>query len=95
MLASTEAVEATLKEPDKAVAARLEVNPKAGKPENLTRSLGLTTPLYHTDKTKSQRPFRADMSDIEGTLKVMIEYSGLDAEAVGKAASFYSNAYLP
>jgi NitT/TauT family transport system substrate-binding protein len=95
MTASTEAAEATVKDPAAAVAAMLQINPKAGKTENLTRSLGLSTPLYHTEKTVGQRPFRADMGDIENTLKVMTEYSGLDADAVGKAASFYTNAYLP
>jgi NitT/TauT family transport system substrate-binding protein len=95
MRASTAAVEATERAPDEAVSAMLAVNPKAGKREVLKSSLDLTLPLYHTEATKGQKPFRVDPADVASTLDLMVQYGGMDAATAGKPGDYVTLELLP
>jgi NitT/TauT family transport system substrate-binding protein len=95
MRATTDAVEAAVKDPKAAVDAILAVNPKAGKPETLLQGFELTIPLYHTAETKGRRPFQVTDRNMTDSVALMVEYGGLDASAKGNPKAFYTNEYLP
>jgi NitT/TauT family transport system substrate-binding protein len=95
MKATTEAVEAAVKDPKAAVDAILAANPKAGKPETLLQGFELTIPLYHTAETKDKRPFQVTERNMTDSVALMVEYGGLDASAKGNPKAFYTNEYLP
>jgi len=93
--ASTKAFEDAEKNPDAAVDALLKAQPKAGQRETLQIGLRLTTPLYHTEATKGQRPLKGSMKDVNDSLDLLVQYGGLDAAARGKAEDYVSFDYLP
>jgi NitT/TauT family transport system substrate-binding protein len=95
MRASTKAFEESEKNPEAAVDALLKANPKAGQRDTLLIGLKLTTPLYHTEATKGQRPFRASMKDVNESLDLLVQYGGMDPAARGKAEDWVTLDYLP
>jgi NitT/TauT family transport system substrate-binding protein len=94
MRAATKSFEDAEKSPEAAVDAMLKANPKAGVRETLIIGLKLTTPLYHTDDTKSLRPFRVSQKNVEESLAMLIEYGGVD-KAAGTANDYHTNEFLP
>ena len=78
-----------------AVDAMLTANPKAGDRASLIRGLNLTIPLYHTDTTRTLRPFRVDPANVVESLTLLADYGGLDKTAPRRPADFYTNAFLP
>jgi NitT/TauT family transport system substrate-binding protein len=95
MRASARAVEGAVQHPEEATDALLKANPKAGKREVLLAGLNATLPLYHTQLTKGQQPFRAAPADMQATLDIMVEYGGVDPALKGKPADYYTNEFLP
>jgi NitT/TauT family transport system substrate-binding protein len=95
MSASTKAIEAAEKAPAEAADAMLKANPKAGKRETLIEGFELTIPLYRTEETKSQRPFRVSDGNMADTVALLVEYGGVDAVARDKVKTYYTNDYLP
>ncbi len=95
MRASTKAFEEAEKNPEAAVDAMLKANAKAGQRDTLLIGLKLTTPLYHSDDTKSQRPFRVSMKNVNESLDLLVQYGGLDPALRGKAEDWVTNDYLP
>jgi NitT/TauT family transport system substrate-binding protein len=95
MRASTKAFEETERAPEAAIDAMLKANAKAGQRDTLIVGIKLTTPLYHTDATKGQRPLRASMKDINESLDLLVQYGGLDPALRGKAEDWVTNEYLP
>lgn len=95
MRASVKAFEAAEKNPEAAVDAMLKMKPKSGKRDTLIIGMKLTTPLYHTDATMGQAPFRASMKDVNDSLDLLVQYGGLDPSMRGKAENWATNDYLP
>lgn len=95
MRASTKAFEEAEKNPEAAVDALLAANPKAGKRDTLIVGLKLTTPLYRTEETKGQRPFRVSMKNVEESLDLLVQYGGMDPAVRGKAQDWVTLDYLP
>lgn len=95
MAAATRAVEDAEKDPAAAVDAMLKANPKAGDRASLVKGLELTIPLYHTEETKSLRPFRVSPANVKESIAMLGEYGGLDKAAAAKPESFYSLDFLP
>ncbi|MBV9983947.1 ABC transporter substrate-binding protein [Bradyrhizobium sp.] len=95
MAATTKAVEAAEKDPKAAAQSILDANPKGGKIETLTQGFELTIPLYRTPETKSKRPFQVTDQNMADSVKLMVEYGGLDAKAKDNPKAFYTNDYLP
>ncbi|WP_225765886.1 ABC transporter substrate-binding protein [Inquilinus sp. Marseille-Q2685] len=95
MAATTQAVEAAEKAPAEATAATLAALPKAGKPETLQEGFERTIPLYRTEETQGQRPFRVTDANMAETVKLLIEYGGVDAGAASDPKAFYTNDFLP
>jgi NitT/TauT family transport system substrate-binding protein len=95
MRASTRAFEEAERNPEAAVDAMLKANAKAGQRDTLIIGLKLTTPLYRTDETKSQRPFRVSMKNVNESLDLLVQYGGLDPALRGKAEDWVTNDYLP
>jgi len=95
MRASTKAFEEAEKSPEAAVDSMLKANAKAGQRETLLIGLKLTTPLYRTEETKSQRPFRVSMKNVNESLDLLVQYGGLDPALRGKPEDWVTNEYLP
>lgn len=95
MRATTKAFEEAERAPEAAVDAMLKANAKAGQRETLIIGLKLTTPLYRTDETKSLRPFRVSMKNVNESLDLLVQYGGLDPALRGKAEDWVTNDYLP
>ena len=95
MRASTKAFEEAEKSPEAAVDSMLKANAKAGQRDTLLTGLKLTTALYRTDETKSLRPFRVSMKNVNESLDLLVQYGGLDPTLRGKAEDWVTNDYLP
>jgi NitT/TauT family transport system substrate-binding protein len=95
MKAATRAVEATEKDPEAAVDALLKAYPKAGERKMLIDGLKLTVPLYHTDETRDQPPFKVSPTNFANTVSMLIEYAGVNKSAEGRPQDFYALQYLP
>jgi len=95
MRASTKAFEETERAPEAAIDAMLKANAKAGQRDTLIIGIKLTTPLYHTEATKGQRPLRASMKDVNESLDLLVQYGGLDPALRGKAEDWVTNEFLP
>lgn len=95
MKAATRAVQATEKEPEAAVDAMLKAYPKAGERQLLIDGLKLTLPLYHTDETRDQPPFRISPANFADSVALLVEYAGVNKAAAGHAEDFYTLQFLP
>lgn len=95
MAATTQAVEAAEKAPAEATAATLAALPKAGKPETLQEGFERTIPLYRTEETQGQRPFRVTDANMAETVKLLVEYGGVAADQATDPKAFYTNDFLP
>ncbi len=95
MRATTRAHEETAKNPEAAIDAMLKAMPKAGQRDTLNIGIKLTTPLYHTDNTKGQRPLRVSMKDVNESLDMLVQYGGLDPAVRGKPEDWVTNEFLP
>ncbi|MBU1361099.1 MAG: ABC transporter substrate-binding protein [Gammaproteobacteria bacterium] len=93
--ATTKAFEETEKNPEAAIDAMLAANSKAGQRDTLVVGIKLTTPLYHTAETKSLRPLRTSMKDVNESLDLLVQYGGLDASLRGKAEDWVTDDFLP
>lgn len=93
--ATTKALEESEKNPEAAVDAMLKANSKSGQRDTLITGLKLTTALYHTDETKSQRPLRVTMKNVNESLDLLVQYGGLEAATRGKAEDWVTLDYLP
>src|ERR1700742_4553169 len=81
MSATTKAVEAAEKDPKGAAQSILDADPKGGKIDTLTQAFELTIPLYRTAETKDKRPFQVSDQNMTDSVKLMVEYGGLPAQA--------------
>jgi NitT/TauT family transport system substrate-binding protein len=95
MRAATKSLEAAEKDPEAAVAATLKAQPKSGQPDTMLTGVKLTTALYHTDETKSLRPFRVSMKNVNESLDLLVQYGGMDPATRGKAEDWVTLEYLP
>jgi NitT/TauT family transport system substrate-binding protein len=95
MKAATRAVEATEKDPEAAVDALLKAYPKAGERKMLIDGLKLTVPLYHTDETRDQPPFKVSPTNFANSVLVLVEYAGVNKSAESRPQDFYALQYLP
>jgi NitT/TauT family transport system substrate-binding protein len=95
MRAATKSLEAAEKDPEAAVAATLKAQPKSGQPDTMLIGVKLTTALYHTDETKSLRPFRVTMKNVNESLDLLVQYGGMDPATRGKAEDWVTLDYLP
>jgi NitT/TauT family transport system substrate-binding protein len=95
MKAATRAVEATEKDPEAAIDALLKAYPKAGERKMLVDGLRLTLPLYHTDETKDQPPFRVGPANFANSVSMLVEYAGVNKSAADRPQDFYTIQYLP
>ena len=94
MWAATRAFEESEKNPEAAVDAMLKANAKAGIRESLIVGLKLTTPLYRTEETAKDRPFRVSAKNMAESFAMLQEYGGLEKTA-GKVEDYYTNEFLP
>jgi len=95
MRASTKALEEAEKNPEAAVDATLKAQPKSGQRDTMLVGLKLTTALYHTDETKSARPFRVTMKNVGESLDLLVQYGGMDPATRGKPEDWVTLEYLP
>jgi len=95
MAATTQSIEAAEKAPAEATAATLAALPKAGKPDTLQEGFERTIPLYRTEETQGQRPFRVTDANMAETVKLLVEYGGVAADAASDPKAFYTNDFLP
>jgi NitT/TauT family transport system substrate-binding protein len=94
MRASTRAFEESVKAPEAAVDAMLKANNKAGQRDTLIAGLKMTLPLYNSEETKGQRPFRVSAKNMAESFGMLQEFGGVDKSA-GKAEDYYTNDFLP
>jgi len=95
MRAATKSLEEAEKNPEAAVAATLKAQPKSGQPDTMLTGVKLTTELYHTADTKSLRPFRVSMKNVNESLDLLVQYGGMDPATRGKAEDWVTLDYLP
>ena len=95
MRATTKALEEAEKNPEAAVDATLKAQPKSGQRDTMLVGLKLTTALYHTDETKSARPFRVTMKNVGESLDLLVQYGGMDPATRGKPEDWVTLDYLP
>ena len=95
MRAATKALEEAEKNPQSAVDATLKAQPKSGQPDTMLTGVKLTTALYHTDETKSARPFRVSMKNVNESLDLLVQYGGMDPATRGKPEDWVTLDYLP
>ena len=95
MRAATKSLEEAEKNPEAAVAATLKAQPKSGQPDTMLTGVKLTTALYHTDETKSLRPFRVSMKNVNESLDLLVQYGGMDPATRGKPEDFVTLEFLP
>ncbi|WP_442504225.1 ABC transporter substrate-binding protein [Marinivivus vitaminiproducens] len=95
MRAAARSVELAIADPKAAAAAVLKALPDAGKPETLQEGFERTIPLYHTEATEDRRPF--DMTDemMAETVRLLVDYGGVDSSANDDPAAFYRRDALP
>jgi NitT/TauT family transport system substrate-binding protein len=85
----------TKKNPEAAVDATLKAQPKSGQRATMLVGLKLTTALYHTDETKSLRPLRVSMKNVNESLDLLVQYGGMDPATRGKPEDWVTLEYLP
>lgn len=95
MRAATRSVADAEQDPAAAVDAMLKVSPKAGLRDDLIEGLKLTVPLYHTDATKGEPPFRADRSDIKASIDLLAQSGTISHASAGRMDDFISFKFLP
>lgn len=95
MAAATKSVEYASEHPKEATDAILAVLPDAGKEATLQQGFELTIPLYHTDETKGQPPFRVTDQNMADTVDLLVKYGGVEASAESETKDFYTNDFLP
>lgn len=95
MRAATHAVADAEKDPAAAVDAMLKVSPKAGLRDDLIEGLKLTIPLYHTDATKDQPPFRASRADVKASVDLLAQSGIISRASAGRMDDFISFKFLP
>jgi NitT/TauT family transport system substrate-binding protein len=95
MRATTKALEEAEKNPEAAVDATLKAQPKSGQRDTMLVGVKLTTALYHTDDTKSLRPLRVSMKNVNESLDLLIQYGGMDPATRGKPEDWVTLEYLP
>ncbi len=95
MRATTKALEEAEKNPEAAVDATLKAQPKSGQRDTMLVGLKLTTALYHTDETKSLRPLRVSMKNVNESLDLLVQYGGMDPATRGKPEDWVTLEYLP
>lgn len=95
MNAATRSIEDSEKAPEAAVDAMLKANAKAGIRETLITGLKLTLPLYRTQETAKDRPFRVSASNMDDALAMLVEYGGMEKATAGKARDYYTLDFLP
>jgi NitT/TauT family transport system substrate-binding protein len=93
--ATTRAMEEAEKNPEAAVDATLSAQPKSGQRDTMLVGLKLTTALYHTDETKSARPLRVSMKNVNESLDLLVQYGGMDPATRGKPEDWVTLDYLP
>ena len=95
MRATTKALEEAEKNPEAAVDATLKAQPKSGQRDTMLVGLKLTTDLYHTDDTKTLRPLRVSMKNVNESLDLLVQYGGMDPATRGKPEDWVTLDYLP
>jgi NitT/TauT family transport system substrate-binding protein len=95
MRATTKALEEAEKNPEAAVDATLKAQPKSGQRDTMLTGVKLTTALYHTDETKTARPFRVTMKNVSESLDLLVQYGGMDPATRGKPEDWVTLEYLP
>ncbi|WP_298259908.1 ABC transporter substrate-binding protein [Bradyrhizobium sp.] len=95
MRAATHAVTDAEKDPAAAVDAMLKVSPKAGLRDDLIEGLKLTIPLYHTDATKGQPPFRASRADVKASVDLLAQSATISRASAARMDDFISFRFLP
>jgi NitT/TauT family transport system substrate-binding protein len=95
MRATTKALEEAEKNPEAAVDATLKAQPKSGQRDTMLVGLKLTTALYHTDDTKTLRPMRVSMKNVNESLDLLVQYGGMDPATRGKPEDWVTLEYLP
>ena len=95
MRATTKALEEAEKNPEAAVDATLKAQPKSGQRDTMLVGLKLTTALYHTDETRSLRPLRVSMKNVNESLDLLVQYGGMDPATRGKPEDWVTLEFLP
>jgi len=95
MRATSKALEEAEKNPEAAVDATLKAQPKYGQRDTMLVGLKLTTALYHTDETKTLRPLRVSMKNVNESLDLLVQYGGMDPATRGKPEDWVTLDYLP
>lgn len=93
--AATRSLEDAAKDPAAAVDAMLKANPKSGVRDTAIIGMKETARLYKGPDNPHDRPLRVGAKNMAETLALLTEYGGVDKSAAGKAADYYTNAYLP
>jgi len=93
--ASTKALEEAEKNPEAAVDATLKAMPKSGQRDTMLIGLKQTIALYHTEETKSARPLRVSMKNVNDSLDMLVQYGGMDPATRGKPEDWVTLDYLP
>jgi NitT/TauT family transport system substrate-binding protein len=95
LAATVQSIQEASKHPRDAAQAILNAVPKGGKIDTLTQGFELTIPLYKDPTGKSKEPLRVSDQNMAETVKVMVEYGGLDPKAKTELKNYYTNGYLP
>jgi NitT/TauT family transport system substrate-binding protein len=92
MRATTKAYLATRASPEAAADAMLKVAPLAGKREIIVKSIKLGLP-YH-DIVEGKNPFYVSPQRVQETVKFLVDYAGLDPEALKRTNSFVDLSFI-
>lgn len=95
MKAATRSVVDAERDPAAAVDAMLKASPKAGSRADLIKGLELTIPLYHTDATKAQPPFKEDKAEFEKSVSMLVEFGGVSGSTLQRSAELMDLTFLP
>ena len=93
--ATTKSLEEAAKNPEAAIDAMLNANPKSCVKETAVVGMKNTALLYKGPDNPKDRPLRVGAKNMEETLALLVEYGGLDKASAGKATDYYTNDYLP
>jgi NitT/TauT family transport system substrate-binding protein len=95
MRAATHAVADAEKDPAAAVDAMLKASPKAGVRDDLIEGLKLTIPLYHTDDTKAQPPFRASGAEVKASVDLLAKSGTISQASAARIDDLITFKFLP
>jgi NitT/TauT family transport system substrate-binding protein len=95
MKAASRSVADAERDPAAAVDAMLKASPKAGSRTDLIKGLELTIPLYHTEATKGDPPFKENRAEFENSVAMLVQFGGVSSTTAQRMGELMDLGFLP